>query len=94
MLLFCQRFRIVGICAITLFVLFCILFVCHLMDIEVLDSIAPTRVDDGLVDLVGDGEVVDGVVQGGWGGVLWEGRCQAGRGRGRCGGWAKGGCHW
>jgi len=55
----------------------------HLMDIEVLDSIAPTRVDDGLVDLVGDGEVVDGVVQGGWGGVLWEGRCQAGRGRGR-----------
>ena len=44
------------------------------MDIQVLDSISPTRVDDGLVLHVRDGEVVDGVVKGSWDRVLfWEG---------------------
>ena len=43
------------------------------MDIQVLDSISPTRVDDGLVLHIRDGEVVDGVVQGGWYWVLREG---------------------
>ena len=54
-------------------------FVCHLMDIEVLDSIASTRVDDGLVGHVRDGEVVDGVVQQrlGWHWVLWQPGFQA-----------------
>ena len=51
------------------------------MNIEVLDGIAPTRVDDGLVCHVRDGEVVDGVIEGG-NCVLWEG-FQADRDRGR-----------
>jgi len=53
----------------------------HLMDIQVLDSIAATGVDNGLVLHVRDGEVVDGVVQGGWDWVLQEGS-RAGRERG------------
>lgn len=52
----------------------------HLMDIQVLDSISPARVDDRLVLHVRDGEVVDGVVKGSWDRVLfWEGCCRADR---------------
>ena len=78
------------------------------MDIQVLDSIAATGVDNGLVLHVRDGEVVDGVVQGGWDRVLWQPGCRADRdwgggargGRdlrlvvGASGGGAKGGGHW
>jgi len=44
----------------------------HLVDIQVLNSIATTRVDDRLVGHVGDGEVVDGVVEDGGDRVLWK----------------------
>ena len=50
-------------CVSSYFFVVVVTFVCHLMDIEVLNSIASTRVDDGLVGHVRDGEVVDGVVQ-------------------------------